>query len=180
MVEVERKYRISNKSVIENSLNELGYKKAVTIHQSDKVYLQKSDSFRTFKVGDPVTRIREVNGSSTLTFKRAINSQGDTIEHEMTVEPASEAEDFLLEIGYKSVTDVDKIRTEFKLNNVTVSLDEVTSLGNFVEVEILCNEGEEELAQENIARIAKEIGLNAEDIEKKKYDQLISELPGSD
>lgn len=177
MIEVERKYHISNKQVIEKNLNKLGYKKTETVHQADRVYLQKSDSFKTFKVGDPVTRIREVNGSNTLTFKKAVNAQGDTIEHEMTVEPASEAEGFLLELGFNPVTNVDKVRTEFKLNNVTVALDEVMGLGSFVEVEILCIEGEEKIARAKIVEIAKRIGLNTNDIETKKYDQLISELP---
>lgn len=176
MIEVERKYRIDNAAFIEKRLFELGYKKAETVNQTDIVYLQKSDSFKTFKVGDPVIRIRKVNDLSTLTFKRAINSEGDAIEHEIRFEPTSEAEEFLLEIGFKKITKVDKVRTEFKLNDVTVSLDEVMGLGSFVEVEILCGEGEEELAKVKIAEVAKVVGLDPVLIEKKKYDQLVSEL----
>lgn len=177
MIEVERKYRVDNTSYIIKRLGELGYKKTESVHQYDIVFLQKSDSFKTFKVGDPVIRIRKANSLSTLTFKRAINNDGDTIEHEIKVEPTSEVEEFLLEIGFKPITKIEKVRTEFKLDPITISLDEVTNLGHFVEVEILCIEGEEEQAKENIAKVAGAIGLDPLRIEKKKYDQLISELP---
>lgn len=176
MIEVETKFRIADKVRIANKLKELGFIGAEPVRQSDKVFLVKSDSFRTFKPGDPVTRIRTVNGVSSMTLKRAINTSGDSVEHEMTVNPASAAEGLLLEMGYKAVTDVDKIRTEYKRDDTTVALDEVSKLGEFLEIEIVCNEGKEADARSRVMATAIDLGLSEDDIVTKKYDQLMSEL----
>jgi len=101
MIEVETKYRLSDKQKVTEKLKELGFIGKDPVHQVDKVFLVNSDSFKTFTPGDPVARIRSVNGVSSLTLKRAINKSGDTIEHEMTVDPASAAEGLLSEMGYK-------------------------------------------------------------------------------
>ena len=165
MIEVETKYRLSDKQSIAVKLKDLGFIGSEPVHQIDKVFLVNSDSFKTFKPGDPVTRIRTVNGVSSMTLKRAINKAGDTIEHEMTVDPGSSAEGFLLEMGYKSVTDVEKVRTEYKRNEITVAVDE-----------IICKEGDEENARTKVMAMASDLQLSESDIVTKKYDQLISEL----
>ena len=176
MIEVETKYRLSDKQSIAVKLKDLGFIGSEPVHQIDKVFLVNSDSFKTFKPGDPVTRIRIVHGVSSMTLKKAINKSGDTIEHEMTVDPASSAEGFLLEMGYKSVTDVEKVRTEYKRNEITVAVDEVAKLGAFLEIEIICKEGDEENARTKVMAMASDLQLSESDIVTKKYDQLISEL----
>jgi adenylate cyclase class 2 len=176
MIEVESKFRIAGKQKIANRLKELGFIGTDPVHQSDKVFLVKSDSFKTFTPGDPVARIRTVNGVSSMTVKRAINASGDSVEHEMTVDPASAAEGSLLEMGYKAVTDVEKIRTEYKRDDTTVAIDEVSKLGEFLEIEIVCNEGKEANARDRVMAIATDLGLSEDDIVTKKYDQMMSEL----
>lgn len=180
MIEVESKFRISDKTIVATKLISAGFVGSGPVNQADKVFLVNSDSFKTFKRGDPVTRIRTVNGKSSLTLKRAINDKGDSVEHEMMVEPAGSAEGLLVEMGYKPVTDVVKTRTEYKREDVTVAIDEVKELGNFAEVEIVCNEGEEDDARKRVMATANELGLSSEDLVSKKYDQLISELAQND
>ncbi len=176
MIEVEQKFRVKNHTSIETRLSSLGYKRSDTVHQADKVFLLNSDNFKTFTPGDPVTRLRTVNGSTTLTFKRAINVEGDSVEHEMTINPASAGEGLLLEMGYKPATNIEKMRTEYKLGEITIALDDVVGLGLFAEVEIVCSEGQADAARKKVLATADSLGLKAEDIETKKYDQLMSEL----
>jgi len=98
MIEVESKFRIKDRAEIETKLSSLAYSKSDPVEQSDKVFLLNSDSFKTFKVGDPVTRIRLVNGVSSLTYKRAINAHGDSIEHEMTVDSIKKYDQLMSEL----------------------------------------------------------------------------------
>lgn len=177
MIEVELKFRLEKKTELEDKLVRAGYKKSKPLHQVDRVFLLKSDSLADFTLGDPVTRIRTINDQvTTLTYKRAMNAKGDRIEHEMQVEPAHEAEAMLLEMGYKPVAAVDKLRIEYKRGDITVTIDQVKGLGRFAEVEIVCKKGEEEKALAKIKSVAKEFGLNENDIEPLKYDQMTSRL----
>jgi adenylate cyclase class 2 len=177
MIEVERKYRITDKQEIISKLNKLGYIKLKTVHQKDNIYLKNSKSFTDgFKKDDPIMRIRTIGKTHILTYKRSINDDGDSIEHEMEVNPVNAAIDLLDELGYKIVTNVDKIRTEFKLGNITVAVDEVAKLGSFIEVEILCNKGTEDITIKRVVEAASNLGLTDQNIEHKKYDRLMSEL----
>lgn len=176
MMEVERKFRIKDDQSLVERLVKSGFKKSDTIHQVDKVFLTKSDSFKGFQVGDPVTRIRRNNESILLTYKRASGTDsGIRIEHEMEVSSYATAEGFLLEMGYKPVVTIDKIRIEYKRDNTTITIDKVKSLGLFSEIEILCEPEQEAKAQKQIMDTALELGLDLKDIETKHYDQLVSE-----
>jgi adenylate cyclase class IV len=57
-----------------------------------------------------------------------------------------------------------------------VALDEVAKLGEFLEIEIVYNEGEEAGARDRVMATANDPGLGENDIITKKYDQLMSEV----
>lgn len=175
MIEVEQKFRIADKRSLKKALLKAGYKVSPMVRQTDRIFLLKSDSFKTFKLGDPVMRIRTVNNSKTyLTYKRDVGSSGDRLEHEISVSPAATVETLLLEMGYKLVVEVKKERTEYNRDAVSVVLDQVKRLGSFAEVEIVCEEGGETEARLKVMAVAADLGLRTGDIETKKYDQLIS------
>jgi len=181
MIEVELKFRLRNKTRLIDQLIKDGYKAAKALHQVDKVFIVKSNSLKDFKVGDPVTRLRTVNGTKTfLTYKRAIDNHDVRIEHEMEVSPAAQARALLTEMGYKPVATVDKQRVEYCREEVTITIDEVKSLGSFAEIEIVCQEGKQTAALEKIKKIAGRFGLEEKDLEPLKYDQLVDQLPGQD
>ena len=94
----------------------------------------------------------------------------------MTVAPASAANGLLKEMGYKPVTIVDKIRSEYKLDELTIAVDVVKDLGTFLEIEIVCNDEQKEMARKKIMSVAKGLGLSEQDLETRKYDQLVSNL----
>ncbi len=178
MIEVERKFRIdSNKKASLIRKLTKSSERIATVHQVDTVFLHNSESFEGFKRGDPVVRVRIENNKATLTYKRALNNQGDAVEHEILVDPPGVAEEILKEVGFKLVTEIEKDRTNYKSVDINIALDEVKSLGVFLEIETLCaSEQELPSAQVKIMNKAKELGLNESDIEPKKYDQLMSKL----
>lgn len=175
MIEVERKFRVSDRKAVEQVLQEQYGADPIVTHQIDTVFLVGDGGFKSFTPGDPVMRIRQTGDKTELTFKRAINDAGDRLEYELTLDNAYTAELLLRELGHQPVTAVDKVRNEYKQQDYTVVLDEVKNLGTFVEIEIICQEGQEKEAGHEIDRIADRLGLRAADIETQKYDQLLAQ-----
>lgn len=121
-------------------------------------------------------RIRSSNNETLLTYKRAINEQGDRVEHELVIDSPEIAEKLLHELGYQKTVRVEKNRQEFTFDGVHILFDQVKDLGTFLEIEMLCqNETEIPKAEEKIFSIAAQLGVSRTDIELKKYDELMSE-----
>lgn len=177
MIEIERKFRISpkQKTNIENYFKNNG-SDLTAIRQIDQVFLLGIGSFDEFKSGMPVMRLRTVNDKTQLTHKRVVNDAGDTLEHELGVESAKIMQEILEEMGYNQVILVDKNRIELKRGELTLVLDKVSRLGDFLEIEILSDEVDPSGAEDEILRAAGEFGLTSADVELKKYDQLLSAL----
>jgi adenylate cyclase class 2 len=177
MIEIERKFHITpeQKIAIQGYFKKHGAD-LNPIRQVDQVFLQGIMSFREFKPGMPVARLRTVNGETQLTYKRAINDSGDTLEHELGVESSEIMQKILEEMGYNQVTLVDKTRVEMKKDGLTLVLDKVARLGDFLEIEVLSEEADSGDAEKRILRAATEFGLTPADIEPKKYDQLLGAL----
>ena len=109
MIEVERKFRLSQEKkdqVFTYLENKSG--RASILKQSDTIFLFNTNSFSDYKYGDPLIRIRLVNGVVNLTFKRRVGTDGNMIEHELTVDSASTAEDFVKEIGFLPTVIIEK------------------------------------------------------------------------
>lgn len=176
MIEVERKYRLSNKEfdAVKSKLLKIDYS-AKTHSQIDIVFLRGIDSFKDFLPGMPVVRIRTEDGQSKLTYKKSINEQGDSIEHEVSIGNPSIMQSILEADDYRLATEVTKDRLEIKQGNITYALDIVKHLGFFLEIEVI-TENEESIsrAEADIKQVALNFGLTDDAIEMKKYDQLVS------
>lgn len=175
MLEIERKFRLNKEKVtlVIDNLKHLSFLQ--TIHQVDKVFLFQCESFKQFKPGDPVMRIRTIDGVVHLAYKRRLGTEGNVVEHEIIVDSEKTAQAILTEIGYTLVTCIEKDRTEYEGDGVTVCLDDVVGLGKFIEIEIMCDsESQVALAEDKIMGVALKLGLDASDIETKKYDQLMN------
>lgn len=174
MIEYERKYRINEQQ--KRSINQMtpGLSEAPLLHQVDEVFLYQKDSFETFIPGEAVVRIRTENNDTKLTYKRAINQQGDSIEHEIGIAVGGDGvlRQILEDMGYHQVTRVEKYRREIMRNGITVTLDDVVGLGDFAEIEIVA--ASDKQAEKKISERALELGLTAADVETRKYDRLLA------
>jgi adenylate cyclase class 2 len=182
MIEIERKFRLTpaQKNSISDQLQSQ-YGPLETVHQIDQVFLQGIDSFAEFTKGQPVVRLRTMNGKTEFTYKRGINGAGDSIEHELDVSSAEAMQAILREMDYRPVTEIVKDRVTAKTgdreSDLAVMLDSVEGLGDFLEIEVLAaNVEAQPAAEQQIMDKAAEFGLTASDIETKKYDQLVSVL----
>jgi adenylate cyclase class 2 len=176
MIEIERKFRLhdSKAQEIKQKLEEK-FGTLSSIHQIDKVFLQGIDSFKDFQLGMPVARLRVEGDRTKLTYKRAINQSSDSIEHESGVESEASIEAILLETNFKVVTHVVKDRIEVQDNGLTFALDEVEGLGSFLEIEVVAEDDKDIAAiEQQIMEAATQFGLTEDDIEVKKYDQLMA------
>lgn len=177
MIEIELKYRVTdNKSDIVHLVTQLGFKEHDLKHQIDAIYLpSKHKSFATFTLGEPVARVRSENGKNTLTVKKKINSSS-RIEHEIECGDFDIACQIIETLGYRQIVMVDKQRRSFtNSNGMTLTIDDVKNLGEFVEIEILEEDAKNEtIALEKIKNLASQIGLDDKSVEAKNYDELLS------
>lgn len=176
MIEIERKFRLSTEQykTIEAMLQR-EYGPLESIHQVDEVFLRGIDSFRDFRRGMPVLRLRTVNGTTQLAYKRGINDAGDSVEHELKIGSREIMRDILSDMDCRPVVVVDKIRLQTKTTPLALMLDRVTGLGDYLEIEILATDESGLVeAERQIMAKALDFGLTEKDIEPKKYDQLLA------
>jgi predicted adenylyl cyclase CyaB len=176
VIEIERKFRLTEEQgVALDERLQSQYGPLEPVHQVDEVFLLGIDSFKDFEPGMPVTRLRTVNGETQLAFKRRVNDAGDAVEHELGVTSADTMRQILLEMDYRPVTIVDKVRLEAKVGKLAIMHDQVKGLGHFCEIEIVA-EDESYIpdAEAQIMTTAKEFGYTEADLESRKYDQLIA------
>lgn len=179
MIEVERKFRLAQKNIatIKDILKQNSFAEDQSIKQIDSVFLYHMNSFEHFKRGDPTLRIRQTGKEIKITYKRAVGLEGHMIEHEFGIDSPETAEKLFNELGYQLAVTVEKDRIEYHKGEFTVTIDAVKDLGDFLEIEILCNDDNERVtAQDKITELADKLSLSTNEIEPSKYDQLIAAL----
>ena len=92
----------------------------------------------------------------------ALNSSKDILDTEKILDT----------LGYPFICEVDKYRIVYKKDNVSLVLDKVKNLGNFIEIEMM---GDETQKNQNVLfKIAKQFSLEEKDrVVKKGYPDLI-------
>lgn len=81
--------------------------------------------------------MRNQDGVITFTLKRSIKNELDSVEHEVRIDNIDEARSIIEELGYVEHSFVEKKRSLAKLpGGITICLDSVASLGDFIELEM--------------------------------------------
>lgn len=175
MIEVERKYRISDIQSYAQVIEMIDAKNLGTTRQKDQVYLPSAtESFREYEKGMPIVRIRTENDAVTLTLK-AGGEAHFTHEVETIVSDAEATSQIIEALSMHEVMEIDKTRTTYKCEGFTIALDRVVHLGDFIEVEILVDvESKVADAVESIDLFASQkLGLSLDSIENERYDTLL-------
>jgi adenylate cyclase class 2 len=176
MVEVERKFKISDLSAITKHVQSVAKLSHKALRQVDTIYLQGIDSFADFSPTDPVVRIRQIGDTCQLTYKRRLGENGNMLEHELNISDETAMKSILQELDFRQVTLVEKVRTEYIYEDVVVAIDKVHGLGSYVELEVLAKVHEIASAEEKIETVRRLLKLRSTDLEPRKYDQLVSQL----
>ncbi|ACX73426.1 adenylyl cyclase CyaB [Methanocaldococcus vulcanius M7] len=172
MIEVEVKVKIDNKEEISKKLKELGFKYIKKKFQED-IYFNGID--RDFKKTDEALRIRDEDGNFFITYKgpKLDNISKTREEIEVKIEDKEKMRKILKKLGFKEVPPIRKIREIYKKGDIEASIDEVDSLGTFLELEKPVKSMEEkDNALKEILTILKALNISNDNIIRKSYLEL--------
>ncbi|WEL21137.1 class IV adenylate cyclase [Halorhabdus sp. BNX81] len=150
-----------------------------TIRQVDTYY---NAPHRDFAATDEALRIRREHAHGEVTAK--ITYKGPKVdgasktreEHETSVGDGETADAIFRGLGFEPAATVEKQRHRYALRNSTVTLDDVTDLGEFVEVErAVETDAEIEAARESVTSLLSDLGLDPADSIRTSYLGLLLE-----
>lgn len=175
MYEVELKFPVTDAAALQGLLEQLGAEFSAPIQQQDEYF---THPVRNFVETDEALRMRQVGQRSWITYKGPkVDSQTKT-RREIDL-PLAEAWDqgreLLLALGFAPALHVRKQRIPGSLlwqgETVEIALDEVESLGHFIEFERQADESQRQAATESLLALAEHLGLRAS--ETRGYADLI-------
>lgn len=158
-------------SKIKANLQFLGAKYLRTEEATD-YYFQHPN--RNFSKTDEALRMRKTKNYTELTYKGPKLTTKSKSRLELTAQLMDEKIiDILKELGFNQTGLVGKKREMWELDDVTISLDEVENLGEFVELEIILD-NKDEIAQTELKllKMSKRIGIKQAQI-RTSYLQLL-------
>jgi adenylate cyclase, class 2 len=167
MLEIEIKTRSEDNLRVEKQLLKRG---ATPLGEHDQVDEYFNHPCRDFAETDEALRLRK-DSTSKITYKGPkIDKFTKTREEiEMRIDDLDQMATILIRLGFRSVARVRKKRKEYVLDGVTISLDSVEGLGDFVELEV---QGEDAVeGRSRIERLRDELGLAGS--ERRSYLEML-------
>jgi len=178
--EVELKFRVDDLQQITALLADKGAV-GCDLQQHRDAYF--NHPARDFAETDEAFRIRSIGDDNRLTYKGPLVDQQTKTRQEVEVGceagPAGpkKLRAMLTALGFREVLTVVKQRTPFHLDwkgrDVEVTLDEVESLGTFVELETIAEGEDWQPTRDDLLALADDLGL--QDSERRSYLQLLLE-----
>lgn len=174
MLEIEVKVPVKDLKALEQRLKRLGARDFGTSYQRDVYFAHPG---RDFAVTDEALRLRVDNDLSLITYKGPkVDADTKTREElEVSVSSVEVMTQVLERLGFRPVLMVSKKRVVLGLRGLSVCLDTVEGLGDFVEFEY----DDEDLA-EGKRRIEELMGeLHLKGNERRSYLELLLERQAS-
>jgi len=184
MYEVELKFAVSERAALERRLVEMGGQLAEPQEQVDRYFAHPC---RDFARTDEALRLRRVGNSVAITWKgpRIDAATKTRREIELDLVPLPDASgagptlsswtELLEALGFRRVMEVAKrrqpVRVVWQGAEVDMALDTVAELGEFLELEIVAEQGEVPVARARLESLAFELGLGP--TERRSYLELI-------
>jgi adenylate cyclase class 2 len=174
MIEIEIKAQASHKH-LKKMLADLNATFFGVENHSDTYYNSPN---RDFAQTDEALRIRSVNGRSVLTYKgQKLDTISKTREEFETEVDGENARSILLALGYFESGNVSKKREIFKYEDITIVLDTVERLGEFMEVEIVAESDSDE-AKKKLFAFLEKLGIKQEDTIRTSYLEMVLSKTG--
>jgi adenylate cyclase class 2 len=147
----------------------------------EEVDLYFAHPARDFARSDEGLRIRAIGAANYVTYKGPKIDQTTKTREEIELplpggpQGYADGRRLLEALGFRPVAEVRKRRRKAKIarqgREVEVSLDEVDSLGTFVELELIASDGDVEAAKDAIQRLASSLGLSGS--QRRSYLELL-------
>lgn len=178
-IEIESRFRVDRAFARDLERRLLGFE-SVRIQEHEDTYFD----------GPSATSIRSPNAPTWLSLRKrdsvAVNvkvfeydKHGDPDfchESEVTVGSADEATRVLQSLGYVAVITVHKRRVEATIGAFSVSLDHVSRLGWFVEVEAVVDFGSVARGRAEVGLFSRELGLTQFETAAVGYPTMLMQL----
>lgn len=157
----------------------LGFVPGEQVRERD-LYFNGAD--RDFRRTDEALRLRQVQRlpdgpqESLVTYKGPKLDQVSNArtEYETGVSDGETAARLLEALGYRPFATVEKLRRTYRRGEVTLCLDKVTDLGDFLELEILASREEErEAAVARLLALLEELGVPRNRLSRRSYLELL-------
>ena len=178
--EVEQKFPVGDLAGLEARLTSLGATIHESVRQVDRYFAHPS---RDFAATDEALRIRRVGERNFVTYKgpKIDTATKTRREIERPIEPgaagAAALAELLEALGFRAVAQVRKQRRRAVIpwqgRQVEGALDEVDTLGTFVELELTADEQQLPAAQAAIRSLADHLGLSGS--QRRSYLELLLE-----
>lgn len=176
MYEVELKVRADHDAV-RNALEERGAEHLETLRQVDTYY---HAPHRDFAATDEALRIRREHRTegvqAKLTYKGPrIDEESKTrAEYETTVADGETTAAIFESLGFSAAATVEKERARYAVAEAILTLDDVTDLGEFVEIETdVESKAALERTREDLAETLAELGLESDEQIRTSYLGLL-------
>lgn len=182
MREIEIKARVADKQALLQLLSDASVQLSAPVTQHDQVFGEPG-----ITGGDSNTaawlRIRtETKGGQTtqiFTLKKSVTNQMDSIEHETTIDNADEMTHIIRHLGYVPYSDITKTRQKAMISGIEICVDEVPSLGVFIEAEKLTDEDADyETVASELWVLLESLGIVRDDYVTDGYDVLMRRHDG--
>ncbi len=178
MIEHEKKFRVTNVSSLVKEIRKLGFKGGGTTNQKDTYYSRPDIDFMITKeclrIRTNAENLHEITykppttkdmKESNAIWKREINIHLDSKD-------LRSASELLFAIGCKELCVVNKKRSVYKKGNITLAIDHIEGLGDFIEVEILSSK-EDQNAIRQIDKLADQLDIDSTKVVKLPYRDLL-------
>ena len=173
MIEIEVKVRADH-SKVRSILKNIGATKIGVENQSDSYF---AAPHRDFAKTDEALRIRSLEGQAVLTYKGPkIDKVSKTREELETPVDEVSATKILHSLGFSNAGIVRKKREVFSAGEITVCLDAVEGLGEFLEVEIVAEDEKElDITRGKLFEFLKQFGAGEKDSIRTSYLEMVLE-----
>ena len=178
--EIEIKLPVNNLNQVKEQLLGKGFQEEATVRECDMYY---NSVYHDVKQRGEALRIRKSTNLVTGQSQAQINFKGKKIdsismsrqEYETLVENPEAMEEILIALDFRPVSGVQKTRCCLKRGKMTVCLDQVNDLGDFLELEMIASEkamGEEYL--KIMEGLLTELGLSMKDTVRTSYLSMLA------
>ncbi len=171
-MEYEIKFQISNTSQLEERIKRLGAKFIAEVYQVDYYFNHPE---RDFSKTDEALRVRVEDGNVILTYKGPRKQVGVKAreEIEVKVDNAESLLKILERLGFRPFIVIRKKRKIYQIDDIKILIDNVESLGSFVEIEYITSLEDRELALKKIEELTSKLGFSLENGITKTYLELL-------
>ncbi len=184
-VEIELKFPLLNSKELAETLHRIAKLKKQGDLQKDTYYTPAHRDFVKQKPISEWLRLRESKKGCSLNYKKWHTTEGEKTvscdEYETKIDNILSLTKLLKNLDFKELIVVEKSRTSWEYKDVEISIDEVTGLGTYIEIEAQGDYGgftNIEEAKKHLYTILKEIRVQVGEQDFEGYPHQLLKKKG--